>query len=105
VDRYGSAADAVAAQDGEPLAFVPGYGRGEIAWLVREERVTRLADLVLRRTLLAFEQPVGDGALEELASIAGDVLGWPAARRRQEVAATRALLVERHGVPAVPAAA
>jgi glycerol-3-phosphate dehydrogenase len=99
VDRYGTAAARTAASDDGPLAAMPGYGRGEIARLVREERVTRLEDLVLRRTLLAFEQPVSAAALEELAGIAGDVLGWSLAMRRREVAATTALLRSRHGVP------
>ncbi|MCD1572834.1 glycerol-3-phosphate dehydrogenase C-terminal domain-containing protein, partial [Agromyces mediolanus] len=80
------------------LANHSGYSRQEIAWLVRHERVARLDDLVLRRTSIAFTGTATLPLLEELAAIAGEVLGWNGERQRAEVQATRALLAERHGV-------
>ncbi|WP_350347375.1 glycerol-3-phosphate dehydrogenase/oxidase [Agromyces sp. G08B096] len=102
LERYGTRAEAILADlEGEPdqvLAHHPGYTRGEIAWLVRHERVAHLGDLVQRRTSLAFTGAVTAGLLDELAGIAGDVLGWDAARRADEVADLRRVLAERHGV-------
>ena len=57
-----------------------------------------LTDLVLRRTSIAFTGTLSTALLDELADLAGDELGWDDARRGEEIAATRALLAERHGV-------
>ncbi len=71
----------------------------EIAWLLRNERVVHLADLVLRRTSIAFTGALTAPLLDELADVAAEVLGLGApTRRAHEIAATRALLAERHGV-------
>ena len=103
LERYGTRAEAYLGEiEGEqetPLAHHAGYSRTEIAWLVRTERVVHLADLVLRRTSIAFT-----GALTA-----------PAARRarrrrrrgpgleRRASLATRSrrratLVAERHGI-------
>ncbi|GAA2455536.1 glycerol-3-phosphate dehydrogenase/oxidase [Agromyces soli] len=102
LERYGTRAEALI-DELEPaedlvLANHPGYSRQEIAWLVRHERVARLDDLVLRRTSIAFTGTATLPLLEELAAIAGEVLGWSAEQRTAEVQATRTLLAERHGV-------
>ncbi|WP_395243791.1 glycerol-3-phosphate dehydrogenase/oxidase [Agromyces sp. MMS24-K17] len=81
-----------------PLAHHPGYTRAEIAWLVRTERVVHLLDLVQRRTAIAFTGAATAPLLDELADIAGDVLGWDAERRDAEAAEARRVLAERHGV-------
>lgn len=102
LERYGTRAASFirTVEDGPetPLAGHDGYSREEIAWLARNERVVRLADLVFRRTSLAFTGAVTTLLLDELAEIAGDELGWDAADRRAEIAATRRTLAERHGV-------
>ena len=57
LERYGTRAEDYLAEiegDEDPLAHHGGYGRLEIAWLTRTERVVRLADIVLRRTSIAF---------------------------------------------------
>lgn len=58
--RYGNTARDVLAgaaswPDDCALQTAPLYSTGEIAWLARHERVTRLENVILRRTLLAFE--------------------------------------------------
>lgn len=102
LERYGTRAEAFLHEiDGAtdaPLEHHAGYSRQEIAWLVRNERVVHLIDLVLRRTSMAFTGAVTVPLLGELAELAGGELGWDAARRRAEVEATRAELAERHGV-------
>ncbi|WP_448003775.1 FAD-dependent oxidoreductase [Agromyces bauzanensis] len=102
LERYGTRAEAFLDElDGEPdapLLHHAGYGRREIAWLVRHERIVHLVDLVLRRTSMAFTGTVTAPLLDELADLAGDELDWDTARRRAEVDATRAVLAERHGV-------
>lgn len=98
LERYGTRAVKVAAAGGAPLTTLPGYTAGEIAWLVTRERVVHLADLALRRTPLAFEGRLTLDALEELASATGGVLGWTRRRRREEVEAVLAELVDAHGV-------
>jgi glycerol-3-phosphate dehydrogenase len=102
LERYGTRAEALLdeleGQTDAALEHHPGYGRGEIGWLVRNERVVHLIDLVLRRTSFAFTGTVTAPLLDELAELAGDELGWDAARRREEVAAARAELAELHGV-------
>lgn len=102
LERYGTRAeDYLAEVDGDtdlPLEHHRGYTAGEIAWLLRNERVVHLADLVLRRTSIAFTGTLTAPLLEELAGLAASELGWSAERRAAEVAATRSLLAERHGV-------
>lgn len=102
LDRYGTRARSVAqgcggSQD-RPLASLPDHSRGEIAWILREEFVTQLDDLVLRRTLIAIRGEARAAALEELADIAAETLGWSSARRASELARMIERLRDRHGV-------
>ncbi|ANJ28964.1 FAD-dependent oxidoreductase [Agromyces aureus] len=102
LERYGTRAEAYLAEvDGETeraLAHHDGYTQGEITWLVQNERVVHLTDLVLRRTSIAFTGRLTAPLLDELADLAGAELGWDADRREAEIEAARALLAERHGV-------
>ena len=102
LERYGTRAEAYLAEiEGDeetPLAHHDGYGRLEIAWLTRTERVVHLVDVVLRRTGIAFTGTLTAPLLDELAEVVGAELGWDAERRRAEVQATRDLLAGRHAV-------
>ena len=101
LERYGTRAaeviEALGADDGM-LTHLEGYSRDEVRHLARTEHVVHLGDLVYRRTSAAFVGAVTAGLLDELAEVAGDALGWSAARRRREVEQLAADLVERHGV-------
>lgn len=100
-ERYGSGAGAVArAERADPRRFaaITGYTPAEIAGMCRDERVSRLQDVVLRRTLMGFEGQTTEPALAELADLVTEALGWDPARRDAELADTRALLRDRHGV-------
>lgn len=94
----GEVARTIARTSAAPVADLPHYTVGEIVHIARHQRVARLADVVLRRTLIAFEGRCTGAALRALARIVGAELGWDTARIDQEVAGTAALLRERHGV-------
>jgi glycerol-3-phosphate dehydrogenase len=98
--RYGTTAlDLAAGLTGDgrvSLAEAPCYLRGEIDWIARNERVTRLDDVILRRTLLAFEGLVTRDLVDEIAMLVEPVLNWSPDRRRDEIARTMRILSERH---------
>jgi glycerol-3-phosphate dehydrogenase len=101
LDRYGTTALSIARHiavfaDERPLANVTDYSRAEIDYLVRFEAIERLTDIVLRRTTLAMTGALNRENLEEIASLAGDALGWSNARRADEISATATELSERH---------
>lgn len=102
LERYGTRAEAYLAEiagDEETMLEHHGrYGRLEIAWLARNERVVHLADLVQRRTSIAFTGALTAPLLDELADVVGAALGWDDERRLAEVRSTREFLAERHGV-------
>ncbi|MGO4785796.1 FAD-dependent oxidoreductase [Cryobacterium sp. W22_MBD10_FK3] len=100
--RYGTRAGAIIdflteAPDA-PLAHNPLYTRREIEYLAREESVTHLIDLLLRRTSLAFVGGLSVALLHELAGVLAPVLGWDADRSAAEVTAAAQELDEVHGV-------
>ena len=101
-ERYGGAAlavaRAVAAADDRAIDGAAAYSVAEIGYLVRHERVTCLADLVLRRTLAAIGNRINPAMMEDCSRIAAQVLGWDEPRRQGELAQTWQLLRERHGV-------
>ena len=53
--------------------------------LAANEQVLHLSDLVRRRSVITLLGRASEPALAELAGIVGDVLGWDASRREQEV--------------------
>jgi glycerol-3-phosphate dehydrogenase len=84
------------AEGRDPGDLIAGFSEAEIAWIVRNERVTRLEDIVQRRTLLAFEGRVTRAVLSRIAEIAAPILGWDADRTESEIDATVDLLTTRH---------
>lgn len=101
LERYGTRAAALikSLDDSDaPLASLPEYSTGEIRYLVETEYVVHLIDVLLRRTSVAFVGKTTLPALRELADVVGDVLGWDAAAREEEVVETARILRDRHGV-------
>ncbi|KND19044.1 glycerol-3-phosphate dehydrogenase [Pannonibacter phragmitetus] len=100
IKRYGTAAKQIAQelQPDTPLESAPCYSREEILWITRNERVTRLEDMILRRTLMAFEGVASDACIGEVAGIMASALSWTGERMNQEAEATLRLLKTRHRV-------
>jgi glycerol-3-phosphate dehydrogenase len=101
-ERYGTRAehicDFLAKGQDAPLETLPDFTRREIAYLGSIEKAPRLDDLVLRRTMLAMLGEITRERLDELGEVLGETHGWSKARRREEVARTRELLANVHGI-------
>lgn len=101
VKRYGSRAREFAkAEQGDNRRFdtLNGYTPAEIGMICRTERVSRLGDVVLRRTLMGFEGRTGRATIEEVAGIAAAVIGWSDTHKDKEVADLIATLKHTHMV-------
>ena len=91
VDVYGRRALEVVASaggDAELLAVVDeasGAIGAELLFAVRHEFARGLADVMARRTLLAFEPDHALPSLDRIAALLGDRLGWDEQRRKEEV--------------------
>ena len=97
--RYGARARAVAeAECADPRQFVSirDYSPAEISLICTQERVTRLEDIVLRRTLMGFEGALNENGINELAEVAAAALGWTDDHRTTEIEQTTQLLRDRH---------
>ncbi|MEM7030102.1 MAG: glycerol-3-phosphate dehydrogenase/oxidase [Chloroflexota bacterium] len=101
-DRYGTRAKRVAAfimaDEDTMLAEHPKFSRREIMFLVQEEKVQRLDDLILRRSLLGMLGEVTPQLLHELADITAIVLDWSVSEREAEIERTVALFADKHDV-------
>ena len=72
---------------GRPLEGAPAYLRAEVAYAASHEGVLHLEDVMLHRTRLVYEQADrGLGAIEEIADLVAERLGWSGERRREEIA-------------------
>ncbi|MFJ2369657.1 FAD-dependent oxidoreductase [Microbacterium sp. NPDC087665] len=70
----------------------------ELEWMVQNELVARLQDVVLRRTSIAFTGNADAQVLDEIADALAPLLDWDRARHDAELDQTRQLLNERHGL-------
>jgi len=100
--RYGTRAEPVAlflaAEPDEPLQHHEGYSRREIEFIVRNERVMRLEDLVLRRTAIALLGELTNELLDELVAIVADVNQWPEGEIESQINRTVEILRDGFGV-------
>ena len=72
---------------GRPLEGAPAYLRAEVAYAASHEGVLHLEDVMLHRTRLVYEQADrGLGAIEEIADLVAERLGWSTERRAAEIA-------------------
>ena len=65
---------------------------------MREEKVERLNDLLLRRSLIAMLGQLTRELLHELAEISAETLGWSDQRKGQEIERAKEMLRVRHRV-------
>ncbi|MFS0852240.1 FAD-dependent oxidoreductase [Microbacterium sp. 179-I 3D4 NHS] len=70
----------------------------ELEWMVRNELVARLQDVILRRTSIAFTGNADARVLDEIADALAPLLDWDRARHDAELEETRLLLNELHGL-------
>lgn len=106
-ERYGTYAEQFAKDISQRpdslLKNAPSFSRNEIEFIVRHEKVTRLNDLILRRSNIAMLGNLSYELLEEISLIIAGVLGWDAERLENEQAQTLALLKRNHGLNLEPA--
>lgn len=89
LDRYGTTGRAIAAHEtgwpeDERLADAPDYSLAEIDWIARNESVTHLDDIVMRRTTLAITGTLTARDLATIGGVAAAALDWDAARKKTE---------------------
>ena len=69
----------------------PAYLRAEIVYAVTHEGALHLDDIMARRTRMVYEYAdEASAALDEVAEIAGPLLGWDADTREHELEVYRA---------------
>ena len=100
--RYGATALTLAQgldeQGRRPVAGLEDYLAGEILWIASRERVTRLEDIVLRRTLMAFEGAISLPALKSITKLVAPCLHWDQPECEAEIDDLVRLLSRRHHV-------
>ncbi|WP_427018002.1 glycerol-3-phosphate dehydrogenase/oxidase [Pseudarthrobacter sp. P1] len=100
--RYGTRAAAVIdyLQAGDDKVFESTHelSTREVAFMVENEQIGHLVDVLIRRTSLAFRGLVTAELLDELAQALAAPLGWDAATRTAEIAHAQDTLDRFHGV-------
>ena len=100
--RYGTRAEQVARfcaeQPDRPLQHHATYTAREIEFIVRNERVLHLDDLVLRRTAIALLGELRGGLLDELLAILACLHEWPQDRTAAERRRAVEILRSRHRI-------
>lgn len=104
LDRYGTQAEKfaeyISAGNDAPLQQLPAYTRRELEYMILHERVARLDDLLLRRTLIAMlgELSQHPAVLDEIAQIMAQAQGWDTARTSEELDRARQLFARQHQI-------
>ncbi|RJT41829.1 glycerol-3-phosphate dehydrogenase/oxidase [Mesorhizobium waimense] len=97
LSRYGTSAALIArhrsaSSNGDRLPDSNDYSLSEIDYIARNEFVEHLADIVMRRTTLAISGSLTTSDLQQIASVAGQALGWSPQRMDEEIDAVVAQL-------------
>ncbi|MDQ0645373.1 glycerol-3-phosphate dehydrogenase/oxidase [Microbacterium murale] len=99
--RYGTRAADVAgfiAEGDDEQVVGDSLSTRELAWMVEHEQVRHLADVVFRRTSLAFTGDADADAIRAIAEALAPQMGWDDARIESEIEDTSTQLREAHGV-------
>lgn len=96
--RYGTTAGAILAAEGATPVMLEAsdHSEQELDWIIRNEQVGTLADLVMRRTALAVTGRLSARDLKRTAELCAQALGWDDAHRAAELRQTQAMLLTRH---------
>jgi len=102
LQRYGTraeqAAEFITETDDRPLEHHAAYTRREIEFIIRNERVVHVDDLVLRRTAIALLGELTEDLLAELTDIMARVHQWSADNAAGEIDRAVDILLDRFGV-------
>ena len=101
LERYGTTATDVVLAEGANPEFITGtngYSVQEIAWIVRNESVYHVMDIIVRRSLIAVNGSLTEQNLRAIAQICGEQLGWDSATVQSEIENTKHELEHRHRV-------
>ncbi|MDU4093131.1 MAG: FAD-dependent oxidoreductase, partial [Pantoea sp.] len=102
VDRYGTRAELllrlIAADDEQPLQHHADYSDTELRWLIHEEQVVMLEDLLLRRSALGISGQLTPPLMAEIAHLMAQEMQWNDAYRQQQLEMTLSRLARLHGV-------
>lgn len=103
VDAYGTCADEVlrfclGRNDDQPLDDISQTTAAEIMFLVRNEMVVELEDILLRRTTLSIRGDISTAIIERVAGILAGELGWSAEQTSRETEIFIGRLADYHGV-------
>ncbi|MBF4569904.1 glycerol-3-phosphate dehydrogenase/oxidase [Plantibacter sp. VKM Ac-2880] len=100
--RYGTKAAALlehlAEHGDDRLQGASDYSVQELEYLVEQEQVVHLSDVLHRRTSLAFTGSLTAALVDELARVVGGVLGWDDAERTAQIEAALDRLRDAHQV-------
>jgi glycerol-3-phosphate dehydrogenase len=101
-DRYGTRSILIAREiektGNSPLASKPTWQKGEVEFLIENEKPVHVEDLLLRRSTLAWLGEVTKPLIVEMAAIFAEKLGWSKLVQDQEVERTISNLKEYHGI-------
>ena len=101
LSRYGTRVRAIFGQTGSTHAGLSGHDQWtqtEIDFILLNEKVVHLDDLILRRTLMAMLGDVTLDLLQELAERMAAARGWDLDQQAAELTRCRAILDRKHGV-------
>ncbi|HWK77530.1 glycerol-3-phosphate dehydrogenase/oxidase [Microbacterium sp.] len=99
--RYGTRAADVAAYiaDGEDAPLVgDALSTRELAWMVEHEMVRHVADVIFRRTSLAFTGDADAGVVRTIAEALAPLMDWDSVRVDAEIDDALTQLHDAHGV-------
>lgn len=101
-ERYGTKANEIASgiQDKgiRKISSVKNWTMNEVQYLIENEKVEHLDDLLIRRTTIAWLGQVTSEVINEMASILAEEKGWNSQKKEIEIIRTKELLKELHGI-------
>ncbi len=80
----------------KPLDHCPEISACEIEYLINEEDVLHLDDLILRRIMAGKLGKINEAGLQEIAAVCAKGLGWTQAKMEEEVQRFKELLRVKH---------
>lgn len=102
LERYGTEAEAISSfmilERDQNLDFHPDYTLREIMYLIENEYVVHLDDLILRRTTIALKGELTYSLLKEIGGIIGKFNRWSKNTLEEEIDRTVELLSRKHNL-------